>query len=140
MARGRRFAAWLSLGPGDLRLVAVLLLAAALAGLGPAAGRLLAGGPVSGPAVVQAFVVEAGGGTALRLDPHKDGLYSVAGPLGETLVEVRDGRARIASSPCPAPGWHGGWVDHPGERSVCLPNRVVLRAEGGGAPLDGETH
>jgi hypothetical protein len=51
----------------------------------------------------------------------------VSGPLGDTVVEIESGRARIVSSPCvnqtcvssPA-------VPAPGQWAACLPNRVMV--------------
>jgi hypothetical protein len=57
----------------------------------------------------------------------------VPGPLGETVVEVRDGAVRVTESPCP----HGlcvrmGKVRSPGQSVVCVPNRVVVTVAGDG--------
>ena len=55
-----------------------------------------------------------------------NGVYSVAGELGETTFEIKDGRVRIIDSPCPnktcvAQGWHNPLV--------CLPNKVMITVE-----------
>jgi thiamine biosynthesis lipoprotein len=97
-------------------------------GIGSGLGRLTA----DEPGLVTRFVVEVAGVRMLQLDPNVDGLYAVQGPLGETRIEIRDGRAIIRDSPCPRPAWHGGWLDRRGQVSVCLPNRVVLMAQGAG--------
>ena len=93
-------------------------------GGGSGFGRLTA----DEPGAVTGFVVEVAGVRMLQLNPNVDGLYAVQGPLGETRIEIRDGRAIIRDSPCPQPAWHGGWIDRRGQVSVCLPNRVVLRS------------
>lgn len=65
-----------------------------------------------------------------------NGVYSVAGELGETSFEIKDGRVRIIDSPCPnktcvAQGWHNPLV--------CLPNKVMITVEGeGGAEAGAE--
>jgi hypothetical protein len=59
-----------------------------------------------------------------------DALVRVAGPLGDTMVEIRDGAARVLSSPCVnqtclsagAVHRHGAWL-------ACLPNNVLVRVE-----------
>ena len=56
-----------------------------------------------------------------------NGMYTVAGELGETTFEIKDGRVRIIDSPCPnktcvAQGWHNPLV--------CLPNKVMISVEG----------
>ena len=50
---------------------------------------------------------------------------TVAGDLGDSVVEIRDGRVRMISSPCNGKicilsGWH----QHSGDNIVCLPNKV----------------
>ncbi|MDR3343243.1 MAG: NusG domain II-containing protein [Treponema sp.] len=52
---------------------------------------------------------------------------TVSGPLGDTVVELRDGMVRVLSSPCMnqtcvaagAIHGHGQWI-------ACLPNKVVV--------------
>ena len=65
-----------------------------------------------------------------------NGVYTVAGELGETSFEIKDGRVRIINSPCPnktciSQGWHNPLV--------CLPNKVMITVEGeGGAEAGAE--
>jgi hypothetical protein len=76
-------------------------------------------------------MVEVGGRPICRLDLTVDTRRSVQGPLGETVVEVRGGRVRIAESPCPHQICvRTGWIERAGSMVVCLPNRVVVRVEG----------
>jgi hypothetical protein len=55
----------------------------------------------------------------------------IAGPLGNSRIEVHDGKARFLDSPC-----HGklcvqaGWLEHAGETVACLPNRVTIQLLG----------
>ena len=63
-----------------------------------------------------------------------NGVYSVAGELGETTFEIKDGRVRIVDSPCPnktcvAQGWHNPLV--------CLPNKVMITVENDGGAEQG---
>ncbi|MDR2842576.1 MAG: NusG domain II-containing protein [Spirochaetaceae bacterium] len=59
-----------------------------------------------------------------------ENLLRVRGPIGETLVEVHAGSARVLSSPCEnqscvaqgAVHSGGGWI-------ACLPNRVIVSIE-----------
>lgn len=55
----------------------------------------------------------------------------VKGALGYSKVEVNDGKARIAHSPCPDQICVHvfGWISRDGEISVCLPNGVMLQIE-----------
>jgi Uncharacterized protein conserved in bacteria len=60
-----------------------------------------------------------------------DRTVRIPGQLGDTVVRIKGGSARIAESPCPnqtcvaaAP------VSRRGEWAACLPNRVIIRIEG----------
>jgi hypothetical protein len=63
---------------------------------------------------------------------------TVAGPLGDTVVEIRNGEARVLSSPCAnqtciaagAIHAHGQWI-------ACLPNRVLVSIGGETGPAGG---
>jgi hypothetical protein len=114
-------------GPGGVRLllgdVAVIGLLAA--GVFALAMPKAAGGQ---PARAE---VEASGKDAATLDLALEGVTEVAGALGVTRLEVRGGRVRVLSSPCPRQSCrHGGWIGAAGEMLVCLPNEVVVRLPG----------
>jgi hypothetical protein len=114
-------------GPGGFRLllgdaaVLVLLCAAVIAlALPKAAG----GRPVRAE-------VEAHGNVVATLNLERDGVSEIKGPLGVTRIEVRAGRIRVLSSPCPRQACrHGGWIGAAGEILVCLPNEIVIRLPG----------
>jgi len=58
---------------------------------------------------------------------------SVAGPIGETMVEIRDGRAAIVSSPCNGQTCvAAGELRNNGQWAACLPNSVFVLIEGAG--------
>ena len=78
-------------------------------------------------------VVEVDGRSVCRLDLSVDTHRTIRGPLGETIIQIRAGRIRIADSCCP----HRicvrtGWVEQAGRMIVCVPNRVMVRIEGQG--------
>ena len=51
----------------------------------------------------------------------------VRGPLGDTVIEIRNGAARITASPCSGQTCiTAGAVYAPGQWAACLPNRVML--------------
>lgn len=65
----------------------------------------------------------------------QNGTYTVAGELGPTTFEIKDGRVRITDSPCPnktciSQGWHNPLV--------CLPNKVMITVEGEAAVKAGK--
>jgi hypothetical protein len=58
---------------------------------------------------------------------------SAIGPIGETLVEIRNGRAAIVSSPCSGQTCvAAGELNKNGQWAACLPNRVFILIEGAG--------
>ncbi|MDR2921932.1 MAG: NusG domain II-containing protein [Treponema sp.] len=57
----------------------------------------------------------------------------VSGPLGDTIVEVGGGAARIVSSPCVNQTCvSAGFIHAPGQWAACLPNRVMVYIDEGG--------
>jgi len=53
-------------------------------------------------------------------------IIPVPGPLGESRVEIRNGRVRVAADPSPRQLCvRQGWIP-PGGAAVCLPNRVAV--------------
>ena len=66
--------------------------------------------------------------------PH---IYRVAGRLGISEIEVRDGQIRFNHSPCPGQQCvHSGWAKRGGEFIACVPNRVSVSVLGQGAGGD----
>jgi len=78
---------------------------------------------------VRLEIESPGGHWVYSLD--QDRTVSVPGPLGDTVVEIRDGHAHVLSSPCAnqtcvaAPD-----ISHKGEWNACLPNEVMIRISG----------
>jgi hypothetical protein len=106
---------------GDVVLIAVLTVLS-FAGLG---SMRLAG--LSG----NHAVVDVNGRRTLELPLDRDAEYSVMGPLGETVIEVRNKAVAIERSPCPrGVCMHMGWIRYPGELLVCVPNRVCVSIRG----------
>ncbi len=55
----------------------------------------------------------------------------VQGPIGITLISIKDGQARIIASPCTNQTCvASAAVSHKGDWSACLPNGIFIRAEG----------
>ncbi|MEI6876114.1 MAG: NusG domain II-containing protein [Spirochaetota bacterium] len=72
----------------------------------------------------------------------RDREVKVSGPLGTTLVSIREGRVLVEASPCRNQTCvFAGSIDRGGQWLACLPNRVFVRLEGGarGEALDGAT-
>lgn len=94
-------------------------------------------------AVAVAFPLLWSGGKAeravIRLDgrivaefpltaPHR---HAVRGPLGETLIEIAPGRARVLADPGPRQYCvQQGWLTRPNAVAICAPNHVSLSLSG----------
>jgi len=78
-------------------------------------------------------LVRVGDALVARLPLGEDRDLVVEGRLGETEIEVQDGRVRVVRSPGP---WKlcikRGWISRPGEMLICLPNRVTVEIPGEG--------
>jgi hypothetical protein len=56
-----------------------------------------------------------------------DRTLHIKGSLGESVIEINNGRARFISSPCRGQVCvHSGWLHTSGDIAACLPNRVSL--------------
>jgi len=123
---------------GDLLIVA-LVLAAALVLWGLKALPAAAGSRM--------LVIEQEGKLLheLPLTEDRNEIFTFAFSRGEANVEITGGRVRmlpISKELCPQGICsHVGWIEHPGDAIVCLPNRLVLTIVGGDAAemLDGVT-
>ena len=62
---------------------------------------------------------------------------TIAGPLGETVVEIQGQRARIARDPSPKQYCvHQGWLQKTGDAALCLPNQVSIEIAGANHNVD----
>ena len=60
-----------------------------------------------------------------------DRMLQITGPLGDSNVEISNGRTRFVSSPCIRQVCvHNGWLSNAGGFSACLPNRISLTLVG----------
>ena len=67
----------------------------------------------------------------------------ISGPIGNTLIEIDEGRVRVTESPCRDKICiAAGWQESTGDWAACLPNRVFVRVEGGERSdgVDGQTY
>lgn len=61
----------------------------------------------------------------LQLD--QDETLEIAGSLGPSHLQIKQGAIRFTASPCRAKRCiHRGWIRHGGELAACLPNRVAV--------------
>ncbi|CCQ90947.1 conserved exported hypothetical protein [Nitrospina gracilis 3/211] len=76
-------------------------------------------------------VIEVSQKEVKRLPLKVNQLVHVEGPLGETEVQIQDGKARILKSPCSRKLCiKSGYIHYADRIAACLPNRVVVRILG----------
>lgn len=68
--------------------------------------------------------------TAYALPLDEDHMVTVKGPLGEGLIEIKNGKVHMKDAPCPDKLCvKQGWIDK--GAIVCLPNKMVVTVNGG---------
>lgn len=61
----------------------------------------------------------------------------ITGRMGESVIQIADGKARFAKSPCSNQYCvHQGWLTHAGQAAICLPNQVSLELIGSSKAYD----
>ncbi|MFA5468683.1 MAG: NusG domain II-containing protein [Sphaerochaetaceae bacterium] len=64
-------------------------------------------------------------------DLAADTTATFKGPVGETTIEIKEGRVRVVDSDCKNKVCiAAGWISSPGQWIICLPNNVFVRLEG----------
>lgn len=112
--------------PGDWLTLALGILA-----VGLLVGRLWGGGEAD------RVIIRSGGKVLLEAPLSRDRRIEVLGPLGTSVVEIVNGRARIAADPSPRQYCvRQGWLAQAGEVAVCLPNQVSVELVGARKPYD----
>ena len=73
------------------------------------------------------LLVRSKGNVVSELSLLRNRTLTIDGPLGTTVVEVQNQRARIARDPSPKQYCvRQGWLQHAGEIALCLPNQVSI--------------
>lgn len=87
-----------------------------------------------------ALVIEAAGAKPMTYALSSYGRLRLAGPLGETRVEIGPEGVRVIAAPCTHKiCMRRGWINRRGDLAVCVPNGLVLRIAGA-APVDAVAH
>ncbi|MBI5450479.1 MAG: NusG domain II-containing protein [Gammaproteobacteria bacterium] len=61
----------------------------------------------------------------------RDHVYRIHGRLGDSVIEIHQGRIHFASSPCPGKQCiHAGWLERDGDFAACLPNGITVTVLG----------
>jgi len=62
-----------------------------------------------------------------RIDLEDEGFHTVKGDLGDVVIEIKDGRVRVADEVSPKNYCQTqGWVSHTNTPIVCLPNGIKI--------------
>ena len=76
-------------------------------------------------------IIRQNGQVFAEVDLRTKRQLEVAGPLGNTLIAIEPGRARVLADPGPRQYCvRQGWLMRPGEIAICAPNRVSLQITG----------
>jgi hypothetical protein len=112
-----------------LRILDVLAVAVSLLVIGGFSVAAYAGKAASTYVVIEA----SGARWIYPLDTDRE--ERIPGPLGDTLVAIRGGKAFVQDSPCPDKLCvHMPAISQQGQWIACLPNRVFVRVGGGSGP------
>jgi hypothetical protein len=75
--------------------------------------------------------IRAGDNAPITEILNPDRLLHVNGPLGESIIEIKNGRTRFVSSPCTNKVCvQSSWISDAGGFTACLPNRISLLISG----------
>lgn len=84
----------------------------------------------------QARILVAGQQARL-VDLHQDQRIVVRGMLGDSVLEISNGKIRFVDSPCDNKQCvHEGWHQYGGQTAACLPNKVSVAILGGEQRFD----
>jgi len=76
-------------------------------------------------------IIDEGGHDHYRFNLNENKLIICHGPIGETVIQIQDGKARVLRSDCPNQICvNSGTIDRAGQIIVCVPNKVLLKIQG----------
>ncbi len=82
-------------------------------------------------------IIRSGGKVFREVSLSRDQQIAVPGPLGISLISIKQHRARIVSDPSPRQYCvRQGWLQQAGEVAICLPNEVSVELTGSGKKYD----
>ncbi|MDQ3796482.1 MAG: NusG domain II-containing protein [Pseudomonadota bacterium] len=84
----------------------------------------------SGSGLADEVAITAAGRTQV-FPLSRDRRIAVHGRLGDSVIEIRSGRARFIASPCSGKVCiHAGWINRAGATTACVPNGVIVSVTG----------
>ena len=76
-------------------------------------------------------IIRSGGKIFSIVPLSRDQQIEVQGPLGISIIAIRNRKARIVSDPSPRQYCvRQGWLQQAGEIAICLPNQVSVELAG----------
>lgn len=82
-------------------------------------------------------IIRSGGKIFREVPLSRDQRIEVPGPLGISIVSIKQRKVRIASDPGPRQYCvRQGWLQQAGEIALCLPNQVSIELAGGNKRYD----
>lgn len=76
-------------------------------------------------------IIRSGGKIVAEASLFKDQTIPVMGPLGTSMIAIRNHRARVETDPSPRQYCvKQGWLSRSGEAAICLPNQVSIEISG----------
>ncbi len=77
------------------------------------------------------IIIRSGGKVVAEALLNRNRDFEIQGPLGTTVIQVKDRRVRVARDPSPRQYCvKQGWLSHAGEAALCLPNQVAVELLG----------
>ena len=81
--------------------------------------------------VADRAIIRSGGKIFREVSLSRDQQIEVPGPLGTSIITIKNRKARISSDPSPRQYCvRQGWLQQAGEIAICLPNEVSLELTG----------
>ncbi len=82
-------------------------------------------------------VVKSAGRIVADLPLDRPQRLTVAGPLGDSVIEIEPRRARVSQDPSPRQLCvRQGWLARAGDVAICLPNQLSIELVGQGRRFD----
>ena len=79
------------------------------------------------PSATTAIEITADNKTPVIYSIKDNQQINITGELGQSVIEIRDGKVRFSDSPCGRKVCIlSGWHQHSGDHIVCLPNKVGI--------------
>ena len=80
---------------------------------------------ISQPGATTAIEITAENNSPAIYSVRTNQQINVTGEIGQSVIEIRDGKVRFTDSPCSSKACIlSGWHQHSGDHIACLPNKI----------------